>query len=93
MRPDPLPGTHPSARLQFGAVVSDALGSPSLYATVSLTSTVPRVALVTRCFETLKAECPRVSVSLRADYRAGPAGRLKSKVARIEERLGRTLST
>jgi len=31
-------------------------------------------------------------VRLRADYRAGPAGRLKSKTARIEERLGRRLS-
>lgn len=50
------------------------------------------LALVTRCFETLKPDCPRISVSLRADYRVGPAGRLKSKTARIEERLGRKLS-
>jgi uncharacterized protein (TIGR00106 family) len=44
------------------------------------------MALVTRCFATLQADSPRVSVQLRADYRAGPAGRLKSKTARIEER-------
>ena len=50
------------------------------------------IALMTRCLETLTPDCPRISVAMRADYRAGPAGRLKSKTARIEERLGRKLS-
>jgi hypothetical protein len=32
-------------------------------------------------------------VQIKVDYRAGPAGRLKAKTAKIEERLGRKLST
>ena len=51
------------------------------------------MAVVTACFETLAADCPRVSVHLKADYRAGPAGRLQSKTAKVEQRLGRKLNT
>ena len=51
------------------------------------------MGVVTACFELLKADCPRVGVSLKVDYRAGPAGRLRSKTARVEERLGRKLHT
>jgi uncharacterized protein (TIGR00106 family) len=47
--------------------------------------------LVTRCFELLAAEFPRVAVHIKVDYRAGPAGRLMSKTAKVEERLGRKL--
>ena len=35
----------------------------------------------------------RVGVHLKVDYRAGPAGRLKSKTATVEQHLGRKLST
>ena len=51
------------------------------------------MAVVTACFETLKADCPRIGVHIKVDYRAGPAGRLHSKTARVEEHLGRKLST
>ena len=51
------------------------------------------MALMTRCFELLKAEFPRVSVQMKVDYRNAPAGRLRSKTATVEERLGRKLST
>lgn len=51
------------------------------------------MAVVTACFEALKADAPRISVSLKADYRAGYSGRLQAKVQKIEERLGRKLST
>lgn len=50
------------------------------------------VDLVTRCFELLQAEFPRISVQIKVDYRAGPAGRLKAKTERVEQRLGRKLS-
>ena len=51
------------------------------------------MAVVTACFETLAADCSRIGVHLKVDYRAGPAGRLQSKTARVEERLGRKLNT
>ena len=50
------------------------------------------MALVTRCFETLSSQFPRVGVQMKADWRDAPGGRLKAKTARIEERLGRKLS-
>lgn len=50
------------------------------------------MGVVTRCFELLAAEFPRVSVHIKVDYRAGPAGRLQAKTARIEQRLGRKLN-
>lgn len=51
------------------------------------------MAVVTACFETLAADCPRIGAHLKLDYRAGPAGRLHSKVAKVEQRLGRKLKT
>jgi len=51
------------------------------------------MAVVTACFEAMRADCDRVSTQVRIDYRKGPAGRLKAKVASIETRLGRKLST
>jgi uncharacterized protein (TIGR00106 family) len=49
--------------------------------------------VVTACFEAMNQDCNRISTSIRIDYRAGKAGRLKSKVEAIESRLGRKLST
>lgn len=51
------------------------------------------MAVVTACFERMKQDCNRVSTSIRIDYRAGPGGRLKSKIAAVESQLGRKLST
>jgi len=51
------------------------------------------MAVVTACFETLATECPRIGIHLKVDYRAGPAGRLQSKVATVERQLGRKLKT
>jgi len=48
--------------------------------------------VVNRCFETMQADCSRVTTQIKIDYRAGKASRLKSKVAVIEKKLGRTLS-
>jgi uncharacterized protein (TIGR00106 family) len=49
--------------------------------------------VVTDCFERMRADCSRVSTSIRIDYRAGKGGRLKSKIDAVESRLGRSLST
>lgn len=43
------------------------------------------MALVDRCFQELQKDCSRISLSLKADYRKGPSGRLKSKVASVIE--------
>ena len=51
------------------------------------------MGVVTSCFETLSADCPRIGVHIKIDYRAGPAGRLTSKVEAVEQRLGRKLKT
>ena len=51
------------------------------------------MGVVTACFETLAADFNRVGVHLKVDYRAGPAGRLKSKTAKVQQLLGRKLET
>lgn len=51
------------------------------------------MGVVTACFRALETDCTRIGVHLKVDYRAGPAGRLHSKTAKVEERLGRKLST
>lgn len=51
------------------------------------------MAVVDACFQAMKADCSRISTSIRIDYRAGPGGRLKGKVDSIERKLGRKLST
>jgi uncharacterized protein (TIGR00106 family) len=48
--------------------------------------------VVTRCFKAMQADCDRVGTNIKVDFRAGPGGRLKSKVATVEKTLGRTLS-
>lgn len=51
------------------------------------------MAVVTQCFEAMCADCPRVEVALKVDYREGQASRLATKIASVEDRLGRKLST
>jgi uncharacterized protein (TIGR00106 family) len=51
------------------------------------------MAVVTACFETLAADCPRIGVHIKVDYRAGPGGRMQAKTARVEQHLGRKLKT
>lgn len=42
-------------------------------------------------FEALKADCPRVSITMKIDYREGKSGRLQSKVRSVEEKVGRDI--
>jgi uncharacterized protein (TIGR00106 family) len=51
------------------------------------------VGVVTACFRELERDCERVSVNLKGDYRRGAESRLRSKVEKVEELLGRKLST
>jgi uncharacterized protein (TIGR00106 family) len=49
--------------------------------------------IVKRCFETMRKDCNRISVSIKVDYRKGHRGRLSSKMASVEKRLKRKLKT
>lgn len=51
------------------------------------------MAVVTRCFDAMSADCDRVSTQIRIDYRKGPGGRLQAKVDSIQQKLGRKVST
>lgn len=51
------------------------------------------MGVVGACFERMREDCKRISVSVRIDYREGKGARLKSKVDAIEAKLGRKLST
>ena len=50
------------------------------------------MAVVRDCFQELKTDCSRISVSIKIDYRKGTQSRLKSKINRIESLLGRTVN-
>lgn len=49
------------------------------------------MAVVGRCFDRMRADCKRITCSIKIDYREGRKGRLESKMASVESRLGRTL--
>lgn len=51
------------------------------------------MAVVTECFEAMRADCQRVEVALKVDYREGEESRLASKIASVEKKLGRKLSS
>jgi uncharacterized protein (TIGR00106 family) len=48
--------------------------------------------LMRRCIEAVAADCPRVTCTAKLDYRQGHEGRLQSKVASVEQKLGRALN-
>jgi uncharacterized protein YqgV (UPF0045/DUF77 family) len=47
--------------------------------------------VVKRCVEELATDCDRVECAMKLDYRKDYAGELKSRLARIENRLGHTV--
>jgi len=51
------------------------------------------MAVVTACFEAMRVDCNRIGTHIRIDYRAGPGGRLTSKIDSVQKKLGRKLST
>jgi uncharacterized protein (TIGR00106 family) len=51
------------------------------------------MGVVRACHERMRADCDRITTSIRIDYRAGATGRLESKVKSVEEKLGRKLTT
>src|SRR5262245_12456651 len=47
--------------------------------------------LLRRCFAELEGDCERITCTAKFDYRRGHKGRLESKVASVEQKLGREL--
>jgi len=47
--------------------------------------------VVSKCLTALQKDCGRIEIVLKVDYRAGKTGRLNTKPASVEKRLGRTL--
>jgi uncharacterized protein (TIGR00106 family) len=43
--------------------------------------------LVRRCHDELSGDCPRLSIAIKVDSRAGPPGRLRKKVESVQRRL------
>lgn len=46
-----------------------------------------------RCFEALRADCERISIAIKIDYRRGARGRLRRKIESVAEKLGRNPKT
>ena len=51
------------------------------------------MAVVTACFRALQADCARIGMNLKMDYRAGTESRLRSKIDSVEDHVGRKLKT
>jgi len=49
------------------------------------------MSVVQQCYERMRADCPRITCSIKIDAREGKSGRLQSKIASVEQRLGREL--
>jgi uncharacterized protein (TIGR00106 family) len=47
--------------------------------------------LMQRCIEQVATHCDRVTCAAKLDFRRGTRGRLRSKVASVEQRLGRSI--
>jgi uncharacterized protein (TIGR00106 family) len=51
------------------------------------------MGVVGDCFRALQADCPRIGMNLKMDYRAGSESRLRSKIDAVEGHVGRKLRT
>ena len=51
------------------------------------------MGVVTDCFRALQADCPRIGINLKVDYREGSDSRLRSKIDAVEGHVGRKLRT
>jgi uncharacterized protein (TIGR00106 family) len=51
------------------------------------------MCVVKECYETMRSDCKRITCSVKIDYREGKNGRLESKMASVENKLGKKLKT
>jgi len=51
------------------------------------------LGVLKQCFESMAADCDRITCTAKLDFRRGHSGRLAVKVASVEDKLGRKLKT
>jgi uncharacterized protein (TIGR00106 family) len=51
------------------------------------------MAVLKGCFERMAGDCERITITLKGDWRRNASGRLDTKIAKVEELLGRELKT
>lgn len=49
------------------------------------------MGVVKQCFDKMRSDCKRITCSIKIDYREGKTGRLDSKIASIESKLGKSM--
>jgi len=49
--------------------------------------------VVKQCYDRMSEDCDRISVGIKVDYRKDKSGRLDSKIASVEAKLGKKLAT
>ncbi len=48
--------------------------------------------VVKKCYEKMSSDCNRITCAIKIDYRKGKTGRLESKMASVEKKLGKELN-
>jgi uncharacterized protein (TIGR00106 family) len=51
------------------------------------------LGVVKQCYEEMRKNCPRITATIKLDYREGATGRLTSKIESVEKILKRKLKT
>jgi uncharacterized protein (TIGR00106 family) len=49
------------------------------------------LGVLKQCFDAMAADCDRITCTAKLDYRRGHSGRLETKVASVEQKLGHEL--
>ncbi len=49
--------------------------------------------VIRKCYERMKADCQRISCSVRIDYRQDAVGRLTGKIESVQQKLAKKLKT
>ncbi|MBT3514293.1 MAG: MTH1187 family thiamine-binding protein [Nitrospina sp.] len=50
------------------------------------------MSVVKKCYQLMSSDCKRITCSVKIDYREGQKGRLTSKMASVEQKLGKNLN-
>ncbi len=51
------------------------------------------MGVIKECYEKMSSDCNRITCSIKIDYRKDKSGRLDSKMAAVEQKLGKKLNT
>lgn len=51
------------------------------------------MGVIKQCLDKMSSDCNRITCAIKIDYRKGKTGRLESKMASVESKLGKKLNT